>query len=148
MPLLMATDSRIPTYKFDRPQPARWDWCRRRGYGAVVTEQDPLVPVLAGLVVDLLWWLDTCGDDEIDPDSAVKMMEGVSWVLTRLPAEQRERFLQVVNDLATAEEHPGRRAQLVAFPFACGLVENEAPHRGGPWTAWVHPASRASGGGS
>jgi hypothetical protein len=38
-------------------------------------EGDPLVPVLAGLVVDLPWWLDTCGDDEIDPDSAVKMME-------------------------------------------------------------------------
>jgi hypothetical protein len=84
-----------------------------------------------------------CGDDEIHPDSAVKMTESVSWVLTSLPAELRERFLQVVSDLAEAEEHPGRREQLVAFPYACGLVGIEPPRPAAPWTAWVHPASRA-----
>jgi hypothetical protein len=109
----------------------------------VVTERDPLVPVLAGLVVDVLWWLDTCGDDEVDPDSAVKMMESVSWVLMSLPAKQRERFLQVVSDLAAAEGHPGRREQLVAFPYACGLIDNEPSRPAAPWTAWVHPTSRA-----
>jgi hypothetical protein len=26
-----------------------------------------------------VWWLDSCGDEEVDPDSAVKMMESVAW---------------------------------------------------------------------
>ncbi|MGW7568527.1 hypothetical protein ACWGJV_19920 [Streptomyces tendae] len=86
---------------------------------------DPLVPALAGLVVDALWFLDSCGDDEVDPDSAVKMMESVGGELLRLPLDQRDRFLQVLTDLAEAEPNPARREFLQSFPFACGLVEEE-----------------------
>lgn len=91
-----------------------------------MTDTDPLVPVLAGLVVDVVWFLDSCEDDEVDPDSAVKMMESVSWVLTQLPQDQCDRFLAVLADLAEAEQEPGRREFLEAFPFACGLVEEES----------------------
>ncbi|QWQ45170.1 hypothetical protein KME66_32455 [Streptomyces sp. YPW6] len=91
-----------------------------------MTDTDPLVPVLAGLVVDVVWFLDSCEDDEVDPDSAVKMTESVSWVLTRLPQDQRDRFLTVLADLAEAETEPGRREFLEAFPFACGLVEEDS----------------------
>lgn len=90
-----------------------------------MTDTDPLVAVLAGLVVDVVWFLDSCEDDEVDPDSAVKMMESVSWMLTRLPQDQRHRFLQVLADLAEAEQNPSRREVLEAFPFASGLVEEE-----------------------
>ncbi|MDH6229063.1 MULTISPECIES: hypothetical protein [Streptomyces] len=90
-----------------------------------MTDTDPLVPVLAGLVVDVVRFLDSCEDDEVDPDSAVKMMESVGWVLTRLPQDQRDRFLKVLADLAEAEQDPGRREFLQGFPFACGLVEEE-----------------------
>lgn len=86
---------------------------------------DPLVPALAGLVVDALWFLDSCGDDEVDPDSAVKMMESVGGELLRLPLDQRDRLLQVLADLAEAEPNPARREFLQSFPFACGLVEEE-----------------------
>ncbi|MFI7631691.1 hypothetical protein [Microbispora rosea] len=89
-----------------------------------MTDTDPLVPVLAGLVVDVVWFLDSCEDDEVNPDSAVKMMESVSWVLLGLPQDQRDRFLKVLRDLAEAETDPGRREFLRAFPFACGLVED------------------------
>jgi hypothetical protein len=88
-----------------------------------MTVTDPPVPVLAGLVVDVVWFLDSCEDDEVDPDSAVKMMESVSWVLGQLPQDQRERFLKVLADLAEAEQDPGRREFLENFPFASGLVE-------------------------
>ncbi|MFE3032301.1 hypothetical protein ACFXKY_11670 [Streptomyces canus] len=88
-----------------------------------MTDMDPLVPVLAGLVVDVVWFLDSCDDDEVDPDSAVKMMESVSWVLGRLPQDQRDGFLKVLADLAEAEQDPGRKEFLDAFPFASGLVE-------------------------
>ncbi|MGC0318185.1 hypothetical protein [Kitasatospora acidiphila] len=91
-----------------------------------MTDTDPLVPALAGLVVDVVWFLDSCEDDEVDPDSAVKMMESVGWVLGRLPQDQRDRFLTVLADLAEAETEPGRREFLEAFPFTCGLVEAES----------------------
>lgn len=81
-----------------------------------MTDTDPLVPALAGLVVDVVWFLDSCEDDEVDPDSAVKMMESVGWVLGRLPQDQRDRFLTVLADLAEAETEPGRREFLEAFP--------------------------------
>ncbi len=74
-----------------------------------MTAMDPLVPALAGLVVDALWFLDSCGDDEVDPDSAVKMMESVGGELLRLPLDLRDRFLQVLADLAEAEPNPARR---------------------------------------
>lgn len=92
--------------------------------------------------MDIVWWLECCGDEEVDPDSAVKMMESVAWVLLNLPAEQRARFLGVLTELAEAEEYPGRRDVLLAFPFACGLVEGEPAHPVEPWTSWVHPSSR------
>ncbi|MFB7379160.1 hypothetical protein ACFC6U_33345 [Kitasatospora purpeofusca] len=90
-----------------------------------MTDTDPLVPVLAGLVVDIVRFLDNCEDDEVDPDSAVRVMESVSWVLTRLPDGQRDRFLTVLADLATAETDPRRREFLDGFPFACGLGDEQ-----------------------
>lgn len=107
-----------------------------------MTETDPLVPVLTGLVVDLVWWLDSCDDQEVDPESAVKLMESVSWVLLRLPAEQRERFLRGLADLAEAEKNDGRRQFLLGFPAASGLADEDPDAPAPPWTPWVHPAER------
>ncbi|CAL9528718.1 hypothetical protein SUDANB176_04005 [Streptomyces sp. enrichment culture] len=90
-----------------------------------MTDTDPLVTTLAGLVVDVVRFLDDCDDDEVDPDSAVKMTESVSWVLLQLPPDQRERLLRVLADMAGAEPDPGRREFLESFPFACGLVEDQ-----------------------
>lgn len=93
------------------------------GYVARMTDRDPLVPALTGLLVDFVWWLDSCGDEEVDPDSAVKVMESVGWVLLQLPSDQRERLLQVLADLAEAEQDPARREFLESFPDAIGMVE-------------------------
>ncbi|MFD7880027.1 hypothetical protein ACFV5G_39150 [Streptomyces sp. NPDC059766] len=90
-----------------------------------MTAMDPLVLALAGLVVDVVWFLEGCGDDEVDPDSAVKMMEGVGGELLRLPLDQRDRFLQVLEDLAEAETDSARRKFLQSFPFTCGLAEEQ-----------------------
>ncbi|MGW9030345.1 hypothetical protein ACWGQ5_40930 [Streptomyces sp. NPDC055722] len=88
-----------------------------------MTAMDPLVSALTGLLVDVVWWLDSCGDEEVDPDSAVKMMESVGWVLLQQPMDQRHRLLQVFADLAKAEQDPARRRFLESFPFAIGMVE-------------------------
>ncbi|MEV4230260.1 hypothetical protein AB0J81_24800 [Streptomyces bobili] len=90
-----------------------------------MTDRDPLVPALTGVLVDVMWWLESCGDEEVDPDSAVKVMESVGGELLRLPSGQRERLVQVLTDLAEAEENPVRRDFLKSFPFAVGLVEDE-----------------------
>ncbi|MGA5181653.1 hypothetical protein ACPCBF_17990 [Streptomyces pseudogriseolus] len=81
-----------------------------------MTTMDPLVPALAGLVVDAVWFLESCDDDEVDPDSAVKMMEGVGGELLRLPLDQRDRLLQVLADLAEAEQDAARRGSWSRFP--------------------------------
>ncbi|MEZ0109431.1 hypothetical protein ABH920_003445 [Catenulispora sp. EB89] len=90
-----------------------------------MSEMDPLVPVLAGLVVDIVWWLDSCGDEEVAPDSAVKMMENVAWIMGELPADQQQRLTEALGELADAEQDPARTTQLRSFPFACGLVEDD-----------------------
>ncbi|MFF4473929.1 hypothetical protein ACFYZ3_30805 [Streptomyces sp. NPDC001599] len=90
-----------------------------------MTAIDPLVSALAGLVVDAVWFLESCGDDEVDPDSAVKMMEGMGGELLRLPLDQRDRLLQVLAGLAEAEQDPARREFLESFPVSCGLVEEQ-----------------------
>lgn len=90
-----------------------------------MSEIDPLVPVLVGLVVDIVWWLDSCGDEEVDPDSAVKMMENVAWIMGELPADQQQRLIEALSKLAEAEQDPARAKQLRSFPFACGLVEDD-----------------------
>ncbi|MGW7259010.1 hypothetical protein [Streptomyces sp. NPDC054834] len=90
-----------------------------------MTDLDPLVPALTGLLVDVIWWLESCGDEEVDPNSAVKMMESVGGVLLQLPSGQRERLLEALAGLAEAEEDPARREFLESFPFAIGLVGDE-----------------------
>ena len=89
----------------------------------VSVQTDPLVSVLAGLVVDIVWWLDSCDDEEVDPDSAVKMMENVAWVMGNLPDDQQQRLIEALGGLAAAEQDPARAKQLRSFPFGCGLVE-------------------------
>ncbi|MFI5854909.1 hypothetical protein [Streptomyces parvulus] len=88
-----------------------------------MTDPDPLVPALTGLLVDIVRWLESAGDEEVDPDSAVKMMESVGWTLLQLPSEQRERLLQGLAGLAGAEQDPARRQFLKSFPVAVGLIE-------------------------
>ncbi|WP_235502857.1 MULTISPECIES: hypothetical protein [unclassified Kitasatospora] len=59
----------------------------------------------------------------MDPDCAVKVMEGVASVLKGLPSEQLERLLLAIEGLTETETDPERREFLEAFPYACGLIE-------------------------
>ncbi|MER7680820.1 hypothetical protein [Streptomyces sp. NPDC096934] len=90
-----------------------------------MTDRDPLVPALTRLLVDIVRWLDGCDDEEVNPDSAVKMMEAIGWALLQLPSDQRERFRQVIADLVEVEQDPAVRDFLKSFPFDIGMVEDE-----------------------
>ena len=98
-----------------------------------------------GLFVDLMWWLDTCEDDEVDPDVAVKLLENSVAYVDGLSDEQRRRLLQIVDELAASEQHDGRRYELRLFPFATGLVDDEPDDEEPRVREWVRPEARTIG---
>ncbi len=102
-----------------------------------------LLKVIVGLLVDVLWWLDTCCDDEVDPDIAVKQLENASAIIVDLPDHLGRQLVDIVGELAATEAHPGRRDQFRVFPYATGLVDEE-PDDDPPDADWVHPAGRPS----
>ncbi|MEU1540449.1 hypothetical protein ABZ461_20480 [Actinacidiphila glaucinigra] len=93
------------------------------GHGALATDTDPLVPVRAGVVVDVVHSLDTCGDDEAAPDVAVRTAEHAGWALRELPPRDRARFLRVLGDLPAAEPDPARRPGGPRFHLRAGRGE-------------------------
>jgi hypothetical protein len=100
-----------------------------------------VLEVVVGLLVDVMWWLDTCSDKEVDPDTAVKLLESAAGVLDRLPDSLNRRLLDILGELAAREQYAARRDQIRLFPFHTGLVE-EQPDDEPSAGAWVHPAER------
>ncbi|MEU3597473.1 hypothetical protein ABZ714_01865 [Streptomyces sp. NPDC006798] len=89
-----------------------------------MNDQDPLVSTLTSTLIDVVWWLETCDDDEVDPDSAVKTMENVAATLADLPPAHHERLLETLATLADREPDPERREFLESFPSDFGLVDD------------------------
>ncbi|MGI5214387.1 hypothetical protein [Plantactinospora sp. CA-290183] len=100
---------------------------------------------LTGLFVDLLWWLDTCEDDEVDSHVAVQLQESSAAYVDELSDEQRRRLVEVLDELAATEQHDGRRYELLFFPFAIGLVADEPWAEPPPFREWIRPEARAAG---
>ncbi|MFH9980976.1 hypothetical protein ACH4ND_17295 [Streptomyces sp. NPDC017179] len=78
---------------------------------------------LAEALVDVLWFIDGCEDEQMDPDDAVKVMEGVAHVVGKLSDEQQGEFLSLLEVMAREETDPSRRAFLKGFPDGFGLVD-------------------------
>ncbi|WP_432970569.1 hypothetical protein [Dactylosporangium sp. CA-233914] len=109
-------------------------------------DPDPAsLETVTGLLVDLVWWLDTCDDDDVDPDVAVKLLESGLTDVDALSDGQRQRLLEVLDQLAASEQHDGRRYQLRCFPFEMGLVDDEPDDEEPPVREWVRPEARAAG---
>jgi len=100
----------------------------------------------AGLVADLMWWLDTCADDEVDSHVAVKLQEATAALVDELSGGQRDRLREVLARSAAAERHAGRRFELRLFPYAVGLVDDEPEEDDEPAVReWVRPEDRVAG---
>ncbi|MFC6022949.1 hypothetical protein ACFP2T_43215 [Plantactinospora solaniradicis] len=109
-------------------------------------DPDPAaLKTVTGLVVDLLWWLDTCEDEEVDPHVAVKLQESSAAYVDDLSDERRRRLLEVLEELAATEQHDGRRYELRFFPYAMGLVADEPDVEEPPVREWVRPEARTAG---
>ncbi|MEU4572187.1 hypothetical protein ACBI99_14395 [Nonomuraea sp. ATR24] len=84
---------------------------------------ETLVRNLAGLVVDLAWFLESADDSVVDPDDALEQLEWMSHRFSQLPAEDRLRLIALIRERAESESEPEFREFLKAFPEASGLLD-------------------------
>jgi hypothetical protein len=49
--------------------------------------------------------------------------QGVAHVVSRLPSDQRQELIELVGEMAAAENNPARREFLEAFPGGFGLID-------------------------
>ncbi len=100
--------------------------------------------VSAELFVDLSWWLDTCPDEEVEPNAAVSVLENGTTFTYELSDQQRGRLVEVLGEIGAAERHEGRRHAVCRLPFAIGLVDGEEPECEMPVAReWVRLEDRA-----
>ncbi|MFI1155144.1 MULTISPECIES: hypothetical protein [Streptomyces] len=81
-------------------------------------------PRLGRGLVGALWFIEGCEDEQMDPDDAVKVLEGVAHLFSQLSADQRQELSDLVRAMAGAEPDPARREFLEGFPEGFGLVED------------------------
>ncbi|MFF8265343.1 hypothetical protein [Streptomyces virginiae] len=84
----------------------------------------PLTHALAGALVDVLWFVEGSEDEQMDPDDAVKVMEGVAHLVSKLSSGQRNELIELLGTMADAESDPARRQFLEGFPDGFGLLED------------------------
>ncbi|MER7727995.1 hypothetical protein [Streptomyces sp. NPDC096323] len=82
-----------------------------------------LTQALAEALVDVLWFIDSSEDEQMDPDDAVKLLEGVAHVVSKLSIHQRTELSDLLATMAEAENDPARRKFLEEIPEDFGLLE-------------------------
>ncbi|WP_186785327.1 hypothetical protein [Streptomyces misionensis] len=82
-----------------------------------------LTRALAEALVDVLWFVEGCEDEQMDPDDAVKVLEGVAALVSHLSVDQRSEFMDLLASMASEEKDPSRREFLLSFSEGFGLVE-------------------------
>ncbi|WP_371800236.1 hypothetical protein OG963_42780 [Streptomyces sp. NBC_01707] len=85
-----------------------------------------LTCALAEALVDVLWFVEGCEDEQMDPDDAVRVLEGVAALVSHLSVDQRSEFMDLLGSMASEEKDPSRREFLLAFPEGFGLVEEDS----------------------
>ncbi|MEV8406082.1 hypothetical protein AB0R12_09770 [Streptomyces niveus] len=83
-----------------------------------------LTHALAEALVDVLWFVEGSEDEQVDTDDAVKVMEGVTHLFSKLSSEQRNELIELLGTMADAESNPARREFLKGFPEGFGLLED------------------------
>ncbi|MFD3517985.1 hypothetical protein [Streptomyces sp. NPDC058657] len=95
-----------------------------------MTWESALMPVYSSLthalveaLVDVLWFVERSEDEQMDPDDAVKVMEGVAHLVSKLSSDQQNKLINLLGTMADAESDPARREFLEGFPEGFGLLE-------------------------
>lgn len=101
-----------------------------------------LTRALAEALVDVLWFVEGSEDEQMDPDDAVKVLEGAAHLVTQLSSDQRSEFIDLLGSMAAEEADPSRRAFLEGFP---GRIRPRRP-RGVWWRRGPEARRSASAG--
>ncbi|MFI6287432.1 hypothetical protein ACIBCM_22250 [Streptomyces sp. NPDC051018] len=80
---------------------------------------------MAEALVDVLWFIEGSEDEQMDPDDAVKVLEGVSHLVGQLSVDQRSEWNDLLRTMAEAESDSARREFLEGFPEGFGLLDDE-----------------------
>ncbi|MEU6988832.1 hypothetical protein ABZ946_36450 [Streptomyces sp. NPDC046324] len=83
-----------------------------------------LTHALAAGLVDVLWFIEGSDDEQMDPDDAVKVLEGVAHLVSKLSSDQRSELIDLLGTMAAAESEPARQEFLEGFPEGFGLVDD------------------------
>jgi hypothetical protein len=88
-------------------------------------EQPELVSQLLKVIVGYTWFFESCDDETLDPDTAIKQMEYASYLLGQLGEADRSRLVRELRTLAEAEPDGGYREFVKTFAFTMGLVDEQ-----------------------
>ncbi|MFC6599850.1 hypothetical protein [Kitasatospora paranensis] len=96
-------------------------------WGSVLMPVHPsLAFALAEGLIDVLRFIEGCDDEQMNPDDAVKVLEGVGHLVGMLSSGQRSEFVDLLATMAEAESDPARRKFLEGFPEGFGLLDDAA----------------------
>ncbi|WP_443045144.1 hypothetical protein [Streptomyces sp. NBC_00145] len=91
---------------------------------ALMSVYSSLPHALAEALVDVLWFIEGSEDEQMDPDDAVKVLEGVAHLVSKLSKGQRSELIDLLGAMAEAESDPARREFLEGFPEGFGLHDD------------------------
>ncbi|MGW6710435.1 hypothetical protein ACWGDE_36850 [Streptomyces sp. NPDC054956] len=81
---------------------------------------------LTEALINVLWFIEGSEDEQMDPDDAVRVLEGVAPLVGELASDQRSQFLELLRDMADGEADSARREFLEGFTEDFGLLEDSA----------------------
>ena len=83
-----------------------------------------LTRTLAETLVNVLWFIDGSEDEQMDPDDAVKVLEGVAHLVSKLSSDQRNELIGPLGTMAEAESDPARRQFLEGLSEGFGILDD------------------------
>ena len=79
-------------------------------------------PLLKAIIAAMMF-LEHSGPDEVDPDSAVKCLENMSYELLQLAGSDRKEFLELIETVANQMPEERQRGFIRDIPRMTGMVE-------------------------
>ncbi|WP_232542876.1 hypothetical protein [Streptomyces sp. QHH-9511] len=79
---------------------------------------------MAAALVDVLWFIEGSEDEQMDPDDAVKVLEGVAHMVSTLSNDQQQELVALLGEMAAVETDPAHRKFLEEFPEGFGLIDD------------------------
>ncbi|MFI2371258.1 maleylpyruvate isomerase family mycothiol-dependent enzyme [Streptomyces sp. NPDC018833] len=86
---------------------------------------DALLNALAEALADVVISIDTCEDDVLDPDTAVKWLETTGFLLDRLPPADRRELARLFRRAAGRHPEGAWQDELLRIPDSFGLDDDQ-----------------------